>query len=39
LGAVIIYADAMQCYKDLQIITARLTREELADVPHLLYGI
>ncbi len=39
LNAVIINADAMQCYQDLQIITARPGDEEMAQVPHRLYGI
>lgn len=39
LGAVILNADAMQCYADLQIITARPRDEEMGDVAHRLYGI
>lgn len=39
LNAVILNADAMQCYRDLQVITARPTRDEMADVEHQLYGI
>ncbi len=39
LGGVILNADAMQCYADLRIITARPGEEEEAQVPHRLYGI
>lgn len=34
----IINADSMQVYHDLSIITARPTREEMAFVPHSLFG-
>jgi len=37
-GGVIINADSMQVYRDLQVITARPTPEEEAKVPHRLYG-
>ena len=39
LDPVIINADAMQCYRELRIITARPTREDEARVPHALYGV
>ena len=39
LGGVILNADAMQVYKELQIITARPTEAEMQDVPHRLYGV
>jgi tRNA dimethylallyltransferase len=38
LGGTIINADAMQVYRDLQILTARPLPAEEARVPHLLYG-
>ena len=37
-GGVVINADSMQVYRDLQVITARPTTEEEAQVPHRLYG-
>jgi tRNA dimethylallyltransferase len=39
LGGTVINADAMQCYRDLRIITARPTPEEEAQAPHALYGV
>jgi tRNA dimethylallyltransferase len=39
LNGAIINADAMQCYRELRIITARPTPEEEACVPHALYGV
>lgn len=39
LGGTVINADAMQCYRDLRIITARPTAAEEAQVPHALYGV
>jgi tRNA dimethylallyltransferase len=39
LNGAIINADAMQCYRELRIITARPTPEDEARVPHLLYGV
>lgn len=39
LGGMVINADAMQCYADLRIITARPNEAEMQDVPHQLYGI
>ena len=35
---VIINADSMQVYRDLRIITARPTDEEMSQAPHRLYG-
>lgn len=37
-GGVIINADSMQVYRDLRIITARPTDEEMRSSPHRLYG-
>ena len=37
-GGVIINADSMQVYRDLNVLTARPTRDEEALVPHRLYG-
>jgi tRNA dimethylallyltransferase len=39
LGGVVINADAMQCYRELRIITARPTPQEEARVPHRLFGV
>jgi tRNA dimethylallyltransferase len=39
LGGVVINADAMQCYRELRVITARPTPAEEALVPHRLYGV
>ncbi len=39
LGGVVINADAMQCYRELRILTARPTGAEEARVPHRLYGV
>lgn len=38
LGATIINADALQCYRDLQILTARPDRVAMERAPHRLYG-
>jgi tRNA dimethylallyltransferase len=38
LDGVVINADSMQVYRDLQVITARPTPEEEALAPHRLYG-
>lgn len=35
----VINADAMQCYRELRVITARPTPEDEARVPHALYGV
>lgn len=39
LDPVIINADAMQCYRELRIITARPTPEDEDRAPHALYGV
>jgi tRNA dimethylallyltransferase len=39
LDPVIINADAMQCYRELRIITARPAPEDEVRVPHALYGV
>ncbi|MBO0884765.1 MAG: tRNA (adenosine(37)-N6)-dimethylallyltransferase MiaA [Mycobacterium sp.] len=39
LDPVIINADAMQCYRELRVLTARPTPEDEARVPHALYGV
>jgi len=39
LGGTIINADAMQCYRELRIITARPAPEDEAQAPHRLYGV
>jgi tRNA dimethylallyltransferase len=39
LGGVVINADAMQCYAELRIITARPSPADEARAPHRLYGI
>lgn len=39
LGGTIINADAMQCYRELRIVTARPSPEDEAAAPHLLYGV
>lgn len=38
LGGEVINADSMQVYSDLQVISARPTEEEMAGVPHHLFG-
>jgi tRNA dimethylallyltransferase len=38
LGGEVINADSMQVYRDLQVISARPTEEEMAGVPHHLFG-
>ena len=38
LGGTVINADAMQCYRELRILTARPTPDDEARVPHRLYG-
>lgn len=38
IGGEIVNADALQVYRDLQIISARPTLEETARAPHLLFG-
>jgi tRNA dimethylallyltransferase len=39
LNGTIINADAMQCYQELRILTARPSIEDEALVPHRLYGV
>lgn len=38
LGGTVINADSMQVYRDLNVLTARPTAEDMACVPHALYG-
>lgn len=37
-GGVIVNADSMQVYEELEILSARPSRADMADVPHRLYG-
>lgn len=37
-NGVVINADSMQVYDTLQVLTARPSKEDMAGVPHLLYG-
>jgi tRNA dimethylallyltransferase len=37
-GGVVINADSMQVYDTLRVVTARPSLEEMAEVPHALYG-
>ncbi|WP_239515693.1 isopentenyl transferase family protein, partial [Stenotrophomonas maltophilia] len=37
-GGVVINADSIQVYRDLQIITARPSAQEMIAAPHRLYG-
>jgi tRNA dimethylallyltransferase len=39
LNGVIINADAMQCYRELRILTARPSQADEAAAPHWLYGV
>lgn len=39
LGGTVINADAMQCYRELRVVTARPTPAEEARAPHELYGV
>ncbi len=39
LGGVIINADAMQCYRDLRLLSARPSPADEAAQPHRLYGV
>jgi tRNA dimethylallyltransferase len=39
IGGVVINADSMQVYRELRIITARPSDEDLARAPHALYGV
>jgi tRNA dimethylallyltransferase len=38
IGGVIINADSMQVYREVPILTAQPSQDEMARVPHLLYG-
>lgn len=38
VGGVVINADSMQVYRDLHILSARPSDEEMAGIPHHLYG-
>lgn len=38
VGGVVINADSMQVYRELRIMTARPSAEEMGEVPHRLYG-
>lgn len=38
LGGTVINADAMQCYRELRVLTARPSAEDEARAPHALYG-
>jgi tRNA dimethylallyltransferase len=39
LGGTVINADAMQCYRELRVLTARPTPADEALAPHRLYGV
>lgn len=39
LNGTIINADAMQCYAELRIVTARPTSDDESQAPHALYGV
>lgn len=39
LDGVVINADSMQMYRDLAVLTARPTEDQMAQVPHRLYGV
>lgn len=39
LGGTVINADAMQCYAELRVVTARPSAEDEARAPHRLYGV
>jgi len=39
LNGIVVNADAMQVYRELAIVTARPTAEEMARAPHRLYGV
>lgn len=39
LNGIVVNADAMQVYRELAILTARPTADEMARVPHRLYGV
>ncbi len=39
LGGAVVNADAMQCYRDLRVLTARPSVADEAVAPHFLYGV
>jgi tRNA dimethylallyltransferase len=39
LGGVVINADSMQLYRELSVLTARPSAQEMTEVPHRLYGV
>jgi tRNA dimethylallyltransferase len=39
LGGAVVNADAMQCYRELRVLTARPSAADEAAVPHFLYGV
>jgi tRNA dimethylallyltransferase len=39
LDGTVINADAMQCYRELRVVTARPSPEDEAQAPHRLYGV
>ena len=39
LDGVVVNADSMQMYRDLAVLTARPTQEQMAQAPHRLYGV
>jgi tRNA dimethylallyltransferase len=39
LGGAVVNADAMQCYRDLRVLTARPSAADEAAAPHFLYGV
>lgn len=38
IGGVVVNADSMQVYRDLHVLTARPSAEEMQEAPHLLFG-
>ena len=38
LGGIVVNADSMQVYREVRILSARPSGEDMARVPHLLYG-
>ncbi|WP_029007260.1 tRNA (adenosine(37)-N6)-dimethylallyltransferase MiaA [Azospirillum halopraeferens] len=38
-GGTVVNADSMQLYRELDVVTARPAAEDLARVPHVLYGV
>jgi len=39
LGGAVVNADAMQCYRELRVLTARPSAEDEVAAPHFLYGV